>query len=235
MTVTLVAWHDEGILDALADHLVDARESNGICTAWLEREPDWVLARVDDSIVVEVLLDRVVLFGAKRHGLAQEAFDRLGGRLDEFSDRSRNLTEIETQLSIGLETVVGPIHRVLDWGCGTGLSAQQTVVSVALVGVDSSRRMRAVAESRGVPSVAPDSELLGKANFDLVIASYVLHLDVEERLLVTMVESVRRGGCVIANFHKARGRERVRRVFLERGLYEVEHPRAESRLVVRVP
>jgi hypothetical protein len=101
--------------------------------------------------------------------------------------------------------------EVLDYGCGTGLSA--TVAHefpVRLTGCDISPAMLAQARQRGL-RVLSHHELatVPDGYFDAIIAGYVLHLAIPSQELSSVCRTLRVGGHLAANFHKGYGYDEV--------------------------
>jgi SAM-dependent methyltransferase len=153
--------------------------------------------------VFELILPRD---GAMREQTLREFFEYLHGSYESFIETERNLQNIETLLSLVVPPG-GVQLPVLDFGCGTGLSA---VVAdrraVEVVGMDICSGMRSLAEERGLKTLAAEeiSELPAES-FAGGIASYVLHLDPRPVCLGEVWRCIKQGGSFAANFHKGIG------------------------------
>lgn len=97
--------------------------------------------------------------------------------------------------------------RVLDFGCGPGLSAEIAfALEMVVVGYDRCPKMRAAAVQRGLRVITPDEfGSLPAISFDAAFASYVFHFGPSQADLSRLWELVRPGGVIVANFHKDHG------------------------------
>lgn len=94
--------------------------------------------------------------------------------------------------------------RILDFGCGTGLSVEVAPkLGVELVGYDRCKNMRAAAAARGMEVLTLEQfATLSDPAFDAAFASYVFHLGLPLADLQRLWALVRPGGVIAANFHK---------------------------------
>ncbi len=94
------------------------------------------------------------------------------------------------------------LQRVLDFGCGTGLSTKALKEMFAsVVGYDGSAAMRELA--RGAGSVVVDSmDQCPSASIDIVVACYVMHFGIHESDANELYRILTPGGIIAANFHK---------------------------------
>lgn len=152
---------------------------------------------------------------ASRRGAERSFFDTIADHYESEVDGSRN----RSNLRVLLRSVdVGPGQRVLDFGCGPGLSVR-AADELALVGCDVSSEMRRHASVRGLATVGPE-ELPGlEGTFDAVVASYVLHLAVPAEDWLAAARCVRRGGRIAANFHKGNGLVQMEQQIDKEGLF----------------
>lgn len=111
-----------------------------------------------------------------------------------------------------------PPGAILDYGCGTGLSATVSEEVATLIGFDPSPAMRELAESRGLRTVdgqglgtIPDGFLTG------AIASYALHLQAARDSLLLALPKIRPNGRFAANFHKGKGVSEASEIFDSQG------------------
>lgn len=100
-------------------------------------------------------------------------------------------------------------QRVLDFGCGTGLStkALEELVSY-VVGYDGSAAMRGL--TKGAGSVVVDSlSQCPPGSIDMVVACYVMHFGIHESDANELFRITPPGGIIAANFHKGIALEAV--------------------------
>lgn len=162
--------------------------------------------RLPDSAEAERLLDRhwiVHMTGDTEGRRTAERcfFDGIADRYELEVDPQRNRDNVRALMQLA---GVRPGRRVLDFGCGPGLSIREAD-QVDLVGCDVSPAMREQAAAHGLPTVGPENLRSLEGSFDAMVASYVLHLAVPQADLLAAMRCVRVGGKVAANFHKARG------------------------------
>jgi predicted TPR repeat methyltransferase len=134
-----------------------------------------------------------------------EFFAYISGDYENIIDTNRNCYNIKN-----LETIVNnklPDSnklKILDFGCGTGLSVGVISDKHELVGVDSCEMMLQKARSRGL-NAFNNNELNIKYNskyFDAIISSYVFHLIEDMSTLDLVWEKLRNYGLFVGNFHK---------------------------------
>jgi SAM-dependent methyltransferase len=122
-----------------------------------------------DRLYVPIPRDRVTTIAV---------FDACASAYDLLIDAERNIRNISRLLNVieAGSPSRDAVLRVLDFGCGTGLSLQAVARQARpwrfrLVGLDASPHMRAIAGSRGLEVVMGDEVQA----YDGVFASYVLH------------------------------------------------------------
>lgn len=108
---------------------------------------------------------------------------------------------------------------ILDFGCGSGLSAQVTLARAHnLRGFDRCVRMRNTASAAGLSVLTPAEFIrLPSQSFHAVFASYVLHLNSSAEDLIRLWTLIRPGGMFLANFHKGYGLRETCRVLTSLG------------------
>ncbi len=121
--------------------------------------------------------------------------------------------------------------RILDFGCGPGLSAAVAHdYGLELTGYDRCPKMRALAVQRGLRVLTPEEfATLPVAKFDATFASYVLHLGPSQGDLVRLWELLKPDGIVVANFHKDHGLSEVTACFAALGAETRKIEHAHSR------
>jgi SAM-dependent methyltransferase len=124
-----------------------------------------------------------------------------GGIIDE----ERNLGNIRQLMSRTLtELPTEPAPRLLDYGCGTGLSlGVARELNVELFGTDASRAMREQARARGLNCLSPRTVArMAPNSFDGAFASYVVHLMDTFEPLVGVWRLLKPGAVLACNHHK---------------------------------
>jgi SAM-dependent methyltransferase len=178
------------------------------------------IQQLPQNIEAVRLLDRHWLVYLRDDATGQRAaeacfFDRIARQYEVEVDPQRNYDNVRTLASLA---DVQPPDKVLDFGCGPGLSIG-VLAGCDVVGCDVSSVMRELAGANGLHTVSPydlpDLELA----FDAMIASYVLHLAVPQIDLVNAMQCVRVGGKIAANFHKDRGLTMVVTAIAQTGLF----------------
>lgn len=134
-------------------------------------------------------------------------YDLIADEYELLIDRSRNIDNICNLLHF-LDRI-SPINdkTIVDYGCGVGLSLElESEFHIHLVGFDWCTRMREIASSKGMRVFSPEDLLCQPEEaFDGAFASYVLHLFPKESDLTHFWRLLKRGGALVANFHKNQG------------------------------
>lgn len=157
-------------------------------------------------------------------------FDWIAETYEDVIDQERNVDNIKALLGLLLRyEMVDSTSRILDFGCGTGLSMKATSMSYADVyGYDVSNEMRRRARAAGI-AVFENNEFLGcNLQFDGVIASYTLHCRANMKLLTKAAEVIRPGGGIAANFHKGVGRDWAESAMREFGMETLSQSISEA-------
>lgn len=149
---------------------------------------------------------------------------------DLLIDRENNIDCI--RFLIGLlkqNTGLKPDSKIIDFGCGNGLSGD-VPCDCEIIGYDFNQHMRTESEKRGIQTInTNDFYSLPKESFDGGIASYVMHMAVEEKKLKKLTEILKPGAALAANFYKNLGYERVERIFGAVGLKAEKITNRETR------
>jgi len=176
------------------------------------------------------LLDRFHLPAVPDPVLSVALFDLCAEAYERLVDVTKNVANIHNLLQIAitaLQRTSGPI-RLLDFGCGTGLSivALQSPVCrslprIHITGTDNSAQMLKIAARRGLPVLAKaDWASLARGTYDAVIASYVVHLGISQHDCDLIAKQLTPGGVLAANCHRgdAAAVERVAALLRRAGL-----------------
>lgn len=154
---------------------------------------------------------------AEQQVVAGAFFEYIAGEYDETIDLERNLQNINNLVSCIAFELGGVKNRcIVDFGCGTGLSAQNDLLKTSsLIGFDLSPKMRQIAAARGVPSTWNFRDLIAASpgSVDGVFASYVLHLMPSIETLSRLWAALREGGIFVGNCHKGEGKKFVEAFF----------------------
>jgi SAM-dependent methyltransferase len=205
-----------GRLERVIDAALDVVESNGV----LRSEPtqlDHPTLEADGFVVDRVFDEHVTVshpdLPESRRVAERGLFDTLAEHYESRIDIRRN----RAMIALLLDQVDGP--RVLDFGCGTGLSiALARERHLEVMGFDVSEEMTSIARSRGMVTVSlTDLQTAPAQPFDGLIASYVMHLASAIDEFAVAVRRVRVAGKVAANFHKERGFAATSRLLLDSG------------------
>jgi len=140
-----------------------------------------------------------------REQLLSGFFDGIAAEYQQLIHPQQNLANIHALVDWLLQDLQAGAGRFIDLGCGTGTS-REIIESTggSVIGVESSSRMRALAESAGMRVVEPqDVSTLPLAAG--AFASYVLHLDPTPRELPALLGRLREGASFVANLHKGQG------------------------------
>lgn len=216
---------------------------DGVIEYWNTFEVFRVIAepsRVEDLRLVsldgEEYLDRFMLLLPRndpdRHVAVVEGFfSYISDRYESLIDCARNIGNIRV-LTSHLRQVLpsrGDSIKVIDFGCGTGLS-MVVDPSLTIIGVDRCPEMRAHASARGMKTLSMEEFTdFPLHSFDGAFASYVLHLGLPAGDLEVLWGRLKPGGALSANFHKNRGIEAVVPVFSRLGAdVRVGNPNALS-------
>jgi SAM-dependent methyltransferase len=161
---------------------------------------------------------------AVRATLVRSLFSFIEKSYESYVDHARNVGCYEMLFDLASSRAANAPRDILDFGCGTGLIMSTRVPRVVgrLVGYDFSEPMRRNAESRGMSVIESLDKEVGE-QFDVILASFVLHLGIDSTTLVKLINLLRRGGVFVANFHKE--------MFLEETIEEIRR-HADKRVTI---
>lgn len=154
------------------------------------------------------LMDRVFLVhGPEGIGAAGIAFFEVAAEEYEALISLERNAACATHLLDSVLEVVGRDQtvRVLDFGCGTGISSlamQKTGVDVVAYDCCAAMRERARRSVLKVVDALSDCE---SRSIDVVVACYVMHFGIRRSDAVDLSRVVAVGGVIAANFHKGLG------------------------------
>lgn len=140
--------------------------------------PIWPLNLTSRGVDFTRLIDRLYVPTPRDRLTTVAVFDACASSYESLINPYRNVQNITRLLDIIDARNPRPdtTLRVLDFGCGTGLSLQAIAIHPKprrfdLYGLDASSHMRSIAESKGLRLVMGDEV----QPYDGVFASYVLH------------------------------------------------------------
>jgi predicted TPR repeat methyltransferase len=166
-----------------------------------------------EATIYKRVLDRFYLPRISDPALSTALFDLCASLYDTVIDRKRNVRNI-CQL---LRTVIGNATdkrrrlKVLDFGCGTGLSMaamealpKKMSARIDLYGTDASSTMLTQASAKGLRILKfSEWQAMLPGSFDAIIASFVLHCGILDIELRTIGRQLRPGGIFVANYFGA--------------------------------
>jgi SAM-dependent methyltransferase len=139
--------------------------------------------------------------------------DHIAGSYQSIIDMERNISNISNLLEIIVnEPVISDLKKicVLDFGCGTGLSAValsrlQSVRKdrIELIGTDASPAMLERADSNGLRVMTFEEwAKIAPRSFDVVMASFVFHFGLTDDEVSRLSYQLRQHGMIVGNYHK---------------------------------
>lgn len=194
----------------LASHGFSLSETSGDFELW-QGTTDLLEVEPLSQHEISRLLDRYYLLIPRgdvsaRVGVTESFVEFVAPTYEACVAIEQNLANISGLLSTFRRWMeLTPARRILDFGCGTGLSARVSP-AVELIGFDSSHAMRAHARTAGMRVIDPDGlRALPVGHFDGAFASYVMHLQIGKEFVLEAARRIRSNGLWIANFHKGIG------------------------------
>ena len=131
-------------------------------------------------------------------------YDAISKHYHDIIDIEKNLDANKTLCNILTKNT--EIKKIVDFGCGTGLSfnyCQQNKIDV--LGVDKSNHMLSEARKNGFINTCHISQFSNKKyinQFDGAIASYVFHILQDYNDLKTLCNNLKPNAYIVANFFK---------------------------------
>jgi SAM-dependent methyltransferase len=130
-------------------------------------------------------------------------------------DSERNISNIVSLLRRAVEQIphqTGYPLRILDFGCGTGLSVQALSRlsagqsnHIELIGTDASPAMLEQAHRNGLRVITMDAWWnTSPRSFDAVIASFLFHFGITDDEARALATQVRPPGIIVGNYHKGK-------------------------------
>jgi len=121
-----------------------------------------------------------------------------------------------------------PDFKLLDYGCGPGLSVQVFGVS-RLVGYDNNPTLLAEAAEQGLEVLDKEGfNNIQSNSFDGGFACYVFHMAIPESDIINLSRIVKDNGILVANYYKDLGMERVTALLQKLG-FEAQRADTEER------
>ncbi len=145
---------------------------------------------------------------------------------DQSVDQFRNIENINNLFSIVRSCGLSENATILDYGCGSGVSASIALPSSwTMLGVDRCADMRCLASANGLSVLSPSEfNVSYLSHFDAIFSSYAMHLVYSTFDLRALWQSLRENGVFVANFHKGYGVKRISLFFEQLGAVVVSAP-----------
>jgi predicted TPR repeat methyltransferase len=166
-----------------------------------------------EATIYKRVLDRFYLPRISDPALSTALFDLCASLYDAVIDRKRNIQNICQLFRTVIDNAMDKQGRlkVLDFGCGTGLSMaavealpKKLSARIDLYGTDASSAMLAQASAKGLRVLEfTEWQAMLPGSFDGVIASFVLHCGILDSELRTIGRQLRPGGIFVANYFGA--------------------------------
>ena len=136
-------------------------------------------------------------------------FDYVAESYEQLIETQQNLTNIQFQLQYILSKINIKKPKILDFGCGTGVSAIVTKAfesqygEIEIIGYDISSAMLEKSKKAGLKTLNHRSLLkLKDHSLDGIFASYSLHFLTDVNILSLIWQKLKLNGIFTANFHK---------------------------------
>ncbi len=215
--VLIVDAQYEKVVRSILQQKGDAIVNNGLILIDIGERPDLIneVERNLSGIGIKKYLDRFYLAIPRddvdaRQAILDRFFSLIADEYETIIEIDRNLENISNLLD-ELGSIIGPLSgcRILDYGCGTGLSVHAISTKglyVDLVGFDSCPNMRRNSAKKGMTVYGPGG-LARQQNqiYDGIFASYLFHLKPDNGGIRLLWSRLRTGGAMVANFHKNEG------------------------------
>ena len=152
----------------------------------------------------------------KQNQLWKNFYKAFGRCYEEMIDVSHNIKCIEGMISYVNNVIdLDSSSMILDYGCGSGLSAMISVVG-NVIGYEPVYEMRIQACQKGLQTLdAREMEDIPNHYFDAVFSSYVLHMAVSENNIEKILPKMKPGAIWIANYYKGINESFVNNIFLK--------------------
>jgi SAM-dependent methyltransferase len=152
--------------------------------------------------------------------LIQRFFRAIAKSYDTLVHRRQNRANIRFMLSeVGRFMPKSHRGRVLDFGCGTGLSfsvARQ--LGFDIVGLDVSPEMRRSARAQGMTVLTPRQLVLRRPGaYGAIVASYVFHVLTNTDDVLMAWSKMTAGGVLLGNCHKGTNRRTIETAIRRQG------------------
>lgn len=165
---------------------------------------------IDRYLDVFYIVSLAEMKSANTH-LINALLDEIADQYNDLIDVTRNVSNIEALLRLVGEHYFDVSDlTVLDFGCGTGLSLPIAEKhSCNILGFDRSLAMAEIASKNGMAMITSSDLEHEIYKFDVIIASYVMHLLSDYDMFIGALNCLKSGGIVVCNFHKNHGYEEL--------------------------
>lgn len=150
--------------------------------------------------------------------LWRDFYQCFGEYYEDLIDDNYNIRCIQMLVShINAQTGPDPSKKILDFGCGSGLSTK-VIAPGNTVGYEPVEEMRKQARQRGLKLLTREEiQNMSMPAFDAVFSSYVFHMAVLDEDIEMVLERMKEGAVWVANFYKDINLEHINAVFQRYG------------------
>lgn len=151
----------------------------------------------------------------EQNNLWRNFYKVFGSCYEKMIDVSHNKKCIEGMVAY-INSVIGinSSSRILDYGCGSGLSASISTKG-KIIGYDPIYEMRMQACQKGLQTLdTKQMKIIPNCYFDAIFSSYVFHMAVSEDSIEEILPKMKPGAIWIANYYKGINESYVNNFFL---------------------
>lgn len=184
---------------------------------------DMVIMQIGRENCIQYLDDFLIILPtdyALQSVLWEDFYICFGDYYESMIDVRNNIKCIDTLYSyLQKKIVISSSTKILDYGCGTGLSIGMNV-DCNLLGYEPNKKMREQAVEKGM-QVLDYQHLysLSDACIDAIFSSYVFHMGIKECDIEVLSRIIRCEGVIVANFYKNINCLRVNDFFVRHGFF----------------
>lgn len=158
----------------------------------------------------------------------RDFYEYFGENYELIIDKKNNIECIEMMLKyIEKEKKASNSCRILDYGCGSGISILANYKG-EIWGYEPVERMRNQAKSKGMKVFFNDNlEKIPNNFFDAIFSSYVFHMAVNEEDIKRIFSKAKKNAFLVANFYKNINESYVNDIFMRNG-FEIRQVKGEA-------